>query len=55
LEDKIWEIRDPLYGFIDENKDIISRIIKEFGHLPAKSLELITTINYVINDLRKII
>lgn len=46
-----------IYGkakpFIDENKDIISRIVKEFGHLPAKSLELITTINYVINDYKE--
>jgi len=48
---------DYIYGkakpFIDENKDSISYIVNDFGHLSAKSLELITTIHYVINDYKE--
>ncbi|WP_434565308.1 DUF4065 domain-containing protein [Thermoanaerobacterium thermosaccharolyticum] len=39
--------------FIEENKDTISDVVKEFGQLSAKSLELITTIHYVINDYKE--
>ena len=39
--------------FIEENKEKISNIVKKFGLLPTKSLELITTIHFVVNDFKK--
>lgn len=39
--------------FIEVNKEKINNIVKKFGLLPTKSLELITTIHFVINDFKK--
>jgi len=39
--------------FIEENKEKISDIVEKFGSLPAKSLELITTIHFVVNDYKE--
>lgn len=39
--------------FIEENKEKIRDIVEKFGPLPAKSLELMTTIHFVINDYKE--
>jgi len=39
--------------FIEENKEKISNIVKKFGLLPKKSLELITTMHFIVNDYKK--
>lgn len=47
------DISEKAKSFIDKYGATISNIVKEFGKLHAKSLELITTIHYVVNDYKE--
>ena len=46
-------IRDKAAQFLDEKKDVIDRVVDEFGGFSAKELELRSTIVYVDREIKR--